>query len=514
MPMKRSRLRKYGCGLLILSGALAVGITPQVASGAKPVDTAVEFLGCTATRGTAPQFTCMLVPDDQLTLWVGNRDCKDVQAADSGQPIKAALYSIQGGCQLRLPPALGVHKSTLTLADRRSQQVFWTLPLDRSRPYLLEWKRRIWDRASLNPEDVLPDLQLKVTEAPDAEGLIDAAYALAIANQRLGNRDESVRQYSHVIQLAEKAGYRSIAMEAGYRRTFQLRQVGLMPEARASLAQMSRYVTPGEARGTSYQGLEDGLFDRAEERFDLALTKFEQVYAAASRVNDRVIQLPTLPLLAEALMKAGRTDTAEQLLTETEPLLDGQTVCKQSGLLSFAAHISLRLRLDTGRVIPIGRMTTREALLRARDLEQQCTTSINRAPIFLFLAQIARMDGRYSEAQEWLAKSKAASDASALIVLEQKDEEALLALAEGRLSEAYQLFQAVDATSQKQPGTFPQDYRCKAAIGMAEARFAMGQLTPQLQDAVRTCLSPPRIPDILLFRLIERRARAIGVIAP
>lgn len=513
--MERSWLRTYGCGMLILSGALAVGIAPHVASGAKPVDTAVEFFGCTAIRGTAQQFTCMLVPDDQLTLWVSSRNCKDVQAADSGQPIQADLYAIQGGCQLRLPPSLGTHKSTLTLADRRSQQVIWSLPLDRSRPNLLEWKRRIWDRASLNPEDVLPDLHRKVTEAPDPESLLDASYALAIANQRLGNRDESVRQYSHVIQLAEKAGYRSVAMEAGYRRTFQLRQVGLMAEARASFAQMSRYLTPGEEKGSTYQDMEEGLLDRAEERMDWAFARFEKAYSATLRVNDRVLQLSSMPLLAEALLRTNRAEATEQLLAETEPLLAGQTLCKQSALLSFAASVGLQLRNDAGHAIKIGRMTLRETLLRAMELEQQCATNNNRATTYLALAQLARLDSRYPESRDWLAKSKAAPDPTAHTVIEQKEEEALLTLAEGRFNEAYQLFQAMDTTSQKLPGTFPQTYHCKAVMGMAESRFAMGQAATQLHETIKSCintgsngLSAP------LIRQLDRRARAISAITP
>ncbi len=139
----------------------------------------VEFFGCTALKGTAQQFACMLVPDDQLTLWVRGRDCKDIQVTDSGQPLQPETKFIQGGCQLRLPRSSGLHQSTLTLTDRRTQQPLWSMPLDRSKPKLLEWKRKVWDRASSNLEDILPDLQRMAHEHLDPEELLMLPMRLA-----------------------------------------------------------------------------------------------------------------------------------------------------------------------------------------------------------------------------------------------------------------------------------------------------------------------------------------------
>jgi len=506
--------------MLILSGALAVGTIPGVSRGADPAGPAVEFFGCTALKGTAQQYSCMLVPEDQLTLWVGNRTCKDVLVSDSGQPLQAETFAVQGGCQLRLPRSPGRHRSALTLTDRTNQQPFWSMSLDRSKPTLLEWKRHVWDRATASPEEIVPELQRMATEKLDSEGLIDVTYALGQAYYRIGDRNEALRAFRYVKHLASKAGYRSIALSAGYDQAFLLRQAGLHAEARKCQSEMLAAVTAGDAYGLIRLESEQGLLDRAEERLDSALQSFERAYSASIRVSDKVAQASVFPVLAEALVLLDRTEAARQLLLNVDDLLVGQTTCRKSARLANAATVGLQIlessvSAEVTPYILIGRRTIREALIYALDLEQQCAQSANREAIYLAMVRLARIDGRYIDAHMWIEKLQGLPSLSVQARIELLEESGLLSMAEGKTTDAQQFFVSMDAVSQKHPDSFASAFLCRASVGLAEAQRAIGQSDTRTTDVVRRCLSSPTtgLPKSLLRR-IKSRAQAIGVIAP
>ena len=505
---------RISASLIFVSSLLGAAETiAQRTAGTSPGTAPVEFFGCTALKGTAQQFSCMLVPDDQLTLWVRGRDCKDIQVADSGQPLQAETKFIQGGCQLRLPRSSGLHQSTLTLTDRRTQQPLWSMPLDRSKPTLLEWKRKVWDRASSNLEDILPDLQRRATERLDPEELIDVTYALGWVNYRLGHRSEAVQQLSYLSRLAEKYQYRSISVDAGYYQSFLLRTADLPQEAQATLDNIAQFAIPGDSRGSANIDKERAGFAFAGERLDVATGFFDRAHDTTVRVDDRAVLVSILPQLAELHHRLGHSERAEQLLTEMAGLLDGQPECKQAGLWAFAGAVGIEIGIDLGKQVLIVGRPLRDILQRALAQEKRCMVSSSRAVIFLSLMQLSRLEGKYAEAHDWAEKFRLMSDYAAHVGIEFMEQEALLALAEGRGNDALRLFRAMDLASKKLSGTFINTYKCSAAVGIAEAQSAQSQSDPQTQDVIRNCLAPTSsFLSVPLRRGLERRANRMGLL--
>lgn len=513
---------RISASLIFVSSLLGAAETIAQRTAGTSLGTApVEFFGCTALKGTAQQFSCMLVPDDQLTLWVRGRDCKDIQVSDSGQPLQAETKFIQGGCQLRLPRSSGLHQSTLTLTDRRTQQPLWSMPLDRSKPKLLEWKRKVWDRASVHPEDALPELQRMASTNLDSETLLDVTYALGQTYYRLGENSEALGAFLHAQYIAKKLDFRSIALNTGYDIVHIYRTEALHAEAQKSLADAASYVTAGDVFGINRLDAEAGLLAHDSEQLHVAQQHFERVYAAATRVRDRVAQLTMFSMLAQIYVRTDLLDEARQLLSETDAVLDGQTACRQSSLLANAADVGIQLLEDvTGgglRASPsIGHRSLRAALHAALEFERQCPVGdANRASIYLDLLRLARMDGRYSEAQQWLGRAKASANPTAFQKIELLEEEGVLALAQGRNLDAHKLFLDMDATARKYPNSFPQTYLCRVSVGLAEARYALGQLDTATSTAVRQCLSRTNTGvSASLLRQLKARGQTLGVALP
>ena len=515
--MQRSRLGSYGFGMLIFSGALAFGTTPRaVAAASSAGPPPVEFFGCTALKGTAQQFACMLVPDDQLTLWVRGRDCKDIQVTDSGQPLQPETKFIQGGCQLRLPRSSGLHQSTLTLTDRRTQQPLWSMPLDRSKPTLLEWKRKVWDRASSNLEDILPDLQRKATERLDPEELIDVTYALGWVNFRIGNRSEALRYYDYTVQLSKKHSYLSIAIEAINKKIDVLWPIGMHVEAHNALIDLSQFSIPGDARSTIVSQWEYGILARAEEHLEIAANQLASVVEQSERVNDRPVRVLATPLLAELYAKLDRRDLAETLLAGTDDLLIGMTPCRQSRLLTGSAWVGLELtqgqKDGEDKSILVGQKSVREMFLQALQLRQKCTETSALANLYLGLLTLSIEERRLDEARDWLLKAKATPDPSNVTLIELLEQEGRLALIGGRPQSALNLFRNMDSLIRKNGPQFSKMHACRANIGVVESLSALGQQDQNAVDSVRVCIRElgAHTPATMV-RHIVRRLNSAGV---
>lgn len=510
--MQRSRRGSYGFGMLILSGALAFGTTPlEVAAANQPSQAPVEFFGCTALKGTAQQFSCMLVPDDQLTLWVRGRDCKDIQVADSGQPLQAETKFIQNGCQLRLPRSSGLHQSTLTLTDRRTQQPLWSMPLDRSKPKLLATKRKVVEGRTGNLEDLLTELQRKETQNLDPEGHIDVTYSLGWVNFRLGNIHEAVHKLSYVSSLARTAGYISISLNTNLRRATFLRKDGLVQEAQQIVAETAQLLIPAYMDDTIFYDWESALIERASEHYESAAKGFDVVIAAAERIDDRDYIAVATPISAETWLRLGRSDAAERAIQGMELLMDGKSRCIQSAMLSNVASVGIQIMNDSGKQIAfVGRSLYANALL-ALEYERDCPTSNTRSKILLLLAHIAHANGRFKESRDWFEKSKALPWSAATARLERLEMEALLARGEGNTSEASRAYSAMMAEALKSNTAFHLQYLCDSVLGIAEMNQLQGRVDEKIDSTIRTCLQSREsgLP-VPIFRHIERRSRALG----
>jgi len=500
--------------MLILSGALAFGTTPrEVAAANQPSQAPVEFFGCTALKGTAQQFSCMLVPDDQLTLWVRGRDCKDIQIADSGQPLQAETKFIQGGCQLRLPGSSGLHQSTLTLTDRRTQQPLWSMPLDRSKPRLLETKRKVVEGRTGNLEDLLTELQRKETQKLDPEGHIDVTYSLGWVNFRLGNSLEAVHQLSYASSLARNAGYISISLNTNLRRATFLRKDGLVQEAQQIVAETAQLLIPAYMDDTIFYDWESALIERASEHYESAAKGFDLVLAAAERIDDRDYIAVATPISAETWLRLGRSDAAERAIQGMELLMDGKNRCIQSAMLSNVATVGIQIMNDSGKQIAfVGRSLYANALL-ALEYERDCQTTDTRSTILFSLAHIAHANGRIKEARDWFEKSKSLPWSVATTRVEQIEMQALLARGEGNTSEAVRAYSAMMAEASRLSTAFRFEFVCRSALGIAEIYQLQGRSDEKTNDTIMKCLHARDSGiSVSLLRQIERRSRALGVL--
>lgn len=519
------RQRTYRCAtdhvakcLLALFACVGwLGLHP-LAHGAETDPPVVEFFGHTAIRYTPTGSTLMFAGDARETVFVANRDCRDLEVSEGGQPVQAQRVGVQGGCQLRDIQGTQQLHTTLVVRDVPSNRTLWQMPVDRSNPRLLDWFRRVWGNRTQAPlEQTVEQLRHLLPQAADVESRIDILYALSYIDMRLGNRDMAVRGFANVAKLATDAGYRSIAFDALYRRVDLLVDAGMHDEAAQGLSQMAALATPGDSRSVTHIEYERTIIARDQGRHEEALRRFGRIIAAMDRVHDLIFLRVAVPLMALLVNKMNRVDEALSLVPQIEDLAQGAHDCARANLFNNAAALAYNIAQQKTKeqfigTYQVGRLTVRQMFDRAVAARALCKDDPGLADLLSTEALLALLERRYRDAREYLAK---AESLGGLLVDRQLQNQLVKARIEqesGNLAAARDEYDQLARLSLAHPDTTPERYRCFAALGLLECLKNGDRLPAAVRAEVLTCAAQqPKGMTQSEYDSLRRRIQKRGV---
>ena len=435
----------------------------------------VEFIGHTAIRDTSAGPTLMFAGDAHETVFVANRDCRDLEVSEGGQPVQAQRVSVQGGCQLRDIQGTQQLHTTLVVRDVPSNRTVWLMAVDRSNPRLLDWFRRVWGNRIQGPLDQTAEqLRRLLPQAVDVESRIDILYALAYIDIRLENRDTALRELAHVAKVAADAGYRSIAFDALYRRVNLLVEASMHDEAAQGLSQMAALATPGDSRSVTHIEYERAIIARDQGRYEEALRRFGHIIAAMDRVRDVIFLRVAVPLMALLVNKMNRVDEALSLVPQIEDLAQGAHDCAKADLFNNAAALAYNIaqhktKEESIGSYQVGRLTVRQMFDRAVAARALCKDDPGLADLLSNVALLALQERRYRDAREYLAK---AESLGGLVVDRQLQNQLVKARIEhgsGNLAVARNEYAKLEQLSAANSKSSRARYQCFAATGLAES---------------------------------------------
>lgn len=523
MSIKRARARAATHGFWMLSGlfAFALGMAPgRTASREAESQQQVEFFGHTAIRETPEGRTLMFAEGARETLFVPNRACEYLEVREGAETVKAGRFAVQGGCQLRDIEGTRQEKTTLAVVDIRSGNALWQMPVDRSNPRFLEWRRKVSEnRTARDLEMLLPELRRMRAEAVEPLLVMDLAYAIALAEMKMGEREIAIRELALTSQAAKVAHFPSIAYEASYRRADLLIKATMHDEARAILTQMADWGTSGDSRTNTYLDLERSLIARAESRWDDAVSLMDAAMMKFERTHDVVMQRIVAPVFATILLKVERKGEAERLIGTLDSLLEGADECASATFLNNTAILGLNIARQlavSGQISKIGPYrigsSTIESLFdRALLHRSRCKDDTQLANLYSGLAFLAFYDKDYSGAKNWLTRIREIRGIDRIDQLENQDIEAQVALATGNVEESLRLFEQLEVDASKQPSPYRRKFECKAIVGRLESSIEL-RTRGAFVAAAQSCLLNGGNPiSAAELGQLAKRLRQVGV---
>lgn len=502
---------------------MALGITSALSSwGCVGPDSATEiptqkvlYWGCQAVRGDSKAWECLPNPELEMVVWAEGRSCDDTLLIENGEPLKTTKRQVRDGCQFRITEKSTRLAATLELTDKSSGESLWKLKLDRSKADLFAWKRRIWDRATVDLAGVVAELDQKSSQVTEAERILDYTYASAIASKRLGHIERALQSYRELGEQAARAGYLSVAFDAAYRQALILHESGLSADAISVLSAARAFLIPEFAQGLALHGHLMGTILHAQGRPSDAITELQRALADAERVDYRSVLLSVVPLLTEFLVAQDRRVEALDLLRHLEQLQEGATACEKANLLQDKAWSMLQLAGEPSAPNPTVRAEPSAlvaAFMAALESRKSCEHAGELGFIYAGLALATFHEGSLAEAATWAARAR---DTKALAVDEEAplvELDARIALAGGHPADALDKFKKLAAFAQSHPDNEKRLYECKAAVGAMESLSALGQEDSAIRYSVRGCLDPKTSGLAPLnVRQMTQRASILGI---
>lgn len=515
-PRSRSRFTTGTIRAVSLLGIFAVGLSSEPwAGGGQTTTPQVLYSGCKVIRDTPDGMACMPNSDGKMVVWVGVASCDAVRLEEDGRTLPAASQFVQDGCQFKVVADSLNAISSLTVANQQTGQRWWTLRLDRTKPDLLKWTRRVMDRRDPDLAEVTAELRRKESQESQIETVMDYTYASAWVHRRLGQLDLAIREYREVVELAKKAHYPSIAFEAQYRLANTLRQFGQTQEAKAALREAEALVTPGHGKDKIDFAYHTANIFQDEENRVAAIKWFQEAHVDAERIDYREKLRITTLCLAELYTALDSLPDAKKLLNTVDPLLVDASDCEKAPLLALQGWVSLQLaQTDTVPGVSPTKSHTgiKNIFFAALKAEEQCKNYQSLSNIYANLAETAFLEGNFAEAQTWINKAFTVPWRIVLDELELLNLEARLALHAGRPDSALLSLKKMDDLSRNRLDLKRGLLECTIALGTLESFRALGQQTAAVSDRVRACLenkngslSPSDI------RNLHNRAKALGI---
>lgn len=516
--MKRPIFASSPFRKLLQGGALSIALLsgvsePSAVGGSAPLS--VEMFGCTAIRDTAEGRYCVMTSDARLTFWVPGR-CSGLQVTSGTQFIPTETLSSQSGCQVRI---MRLEKSDGQIINlTRNSAIISVQRLDFSTPNLLEWKKKVWDRAGTDLDETIITLERRLTQPQLDIVRLDYMYAHSLALLRLTRREDAIRELGAVADLANYLGYRSIAFEALYRKADLLVIAGNHIDARNTLTRASSFATPGESRSSILLNWEDGIISRAEGQIEAAAAKIESAMASAERVNDLIFQRVSIGILADLWSKLNHSSNVASLLERTESILGDANECTRTLVWRNMAYATLHLpikRDGQGRLMATGDLSINELFRRALENKLKCKDESSSASLFKGLAFVAIQEGRFNDASAWISATRSLRGMGVVDELDLLEIEGLLATGTGAGSDALHFFEQLEQRSRQFPGHFDHRIECTVAVGKLQALRLMGKDDYRTTEVARACISGQsreKVDAGDLARLIER-ARTVGLVA-
>lgn len=469
----RTRLPFVGglLGVLCLPGLLGCGgVPPEV----PPVQShKVLFRGCTVLQQTDAGVVCLTSAISQTMLWVADRPCDSIELVEDGASIAVSSEWIEDGCQIWPSAHSSKQTSTYAIRERKSGKTLWSLNYDRSKPWLLELTDRMWRRAELDLQGLTwADPTVAVAyEHPAVR--IDRAYATALMLMRQGKKEESLRAFAEIQELAASAGYPSISLNVAFHRAQLLRYVGLPEEAGLVLAEIRPLLVPGHSELQSMLAWNEGLNQRAQEHFAESEQQIHQAVVTAKRLHIVQQLLIFMPMWADLLMALGKNQDAHEVVKSVP--LDSIELGMAASVYTSLGELELQLQQMRPRVsgnVQAGEPSAAAALLlRALEANKEVPNRTNEALLHMDLALTNFLDGRREQANSELLKVIAKSGSlTNQQHMELLDLQARIAIDDNKLDKAKALLEQLESHSKQYEGDQRNLFACRAAVGRVEIK--------------------------------------------
>lgn len=492
----------------ILSGAVGAHLWAAVQ---RPL---VRFDGCAAVRRLDGQTTCLAKPQTDIVLWAENTACEELLVTESGAAVEVPTKVVNGGCQAQVPVGQTSSVSKLEVLSAKSGEVLLGLQIDRSRPNFLARTGRTKLRAVPDLREAESEYRNKLIASTNIEERIDLIYALAVTYRRMGEADTARRTYASLFELAQDAGYNSVAIEAQLEQAQILSENQYTKQARALMMFSASMVDPPDAFSNIMIGVQSGISLVMEDNFSESNTLFRQSYKIAEGLSNRKLSEAALNQLIPGLMNAKHYDDAVRLLPKLDLLLLGANDCDRARILANQAWIALNLDdIMEKNTIPrmIAEKPISDVLADALASRKRCLANPALIRIYVSIARTALIEGRLADAKDAIDKSKALPGFSAMIwqKLCMMDYEGQWALRAGKVQDALQVFTDLFTEAGKYPNN-RQEFECRATLGKLEALGSDIGQDRSLVNKLQSCLDSGENGDPVLYHNIRQRKQQIS----
>jgi tetratricopeptide (TPR) repeat protein len=475
----------------------------------------VRFDGCTAVRRLDGQTTCIAKLRTDIVLWAENTLCDDLLFTESGAAVEVPTKLVQGGCQARVPVGQSSAVSRLEVLSAKTGEVLLGLQLDRSQPNFLARTARMKVRAIPDLSEAESDYYNKITPSISIEDRLDLTYALAVSYQRLGQLDAANKIYAQLRELADSAGYQSIAIAAQVATAQIFIDDSRITDAKAVLAKATAatQLIPGaSAVAIDLQYAVATETQTAPGSVEV-LEYFKRVYAISEGLRNTDILSLTAARLVGAFNDLKRFDEAKQVLPAMSAMLVGASDCERAKILSNQATLGMNLVEASNSMatpILIGDRLVRDILEDALASRKKCLSVPSLIRIQVSRARLALLEQRWADVHDAVLAGRELPGFGnmAYQMLSMQDYEAQRVLRIGEHQEALRLFTELARQADAIPGE-RVEFLIRAAIGKLEALRMMNKSDSAAIDLLRAWLQNRADQPPAIVGNISRRFDAV-----
>lgn len=469
----------------------------------------VMYRGCRVVQKTPTGSLCLPSAGSRTVLWVEGIACDKLEVREDKQPLAFDTSYVNGGCQLRQKEPSKQPHSVLSLRNKVTGTDFWQLPMDRSKPWLMEWTDRMWRRDSVDLEGTEAELQSQSLEQAAPEVRVDLLMARAVVLFRLGQIHNAIRMSSQVVEIARQYGFDSIAFDAARLRWNAFLHAGLLEDAWSDIQAMRSLAQDDKSASQVAWELDAGQLSMEMGRFQEADDFLSQCMLDAGRLDFSYYLRHARPWHARVLFALDRFSDAWEAQKIAASYLDKLDDCAKADLLSNLGENLLRFMQDEAQSRQQDGCDVHQSRIyfeKALELRQKCTNDLSR--IHIGLAQISFAENRFQDAQAHLEKIDNFSDSIYIDKLDELELRGKITLANGRPVEAYKHFERM---GQLLSSIHRSRFACKAVMGLMESSMAQGMNDPALAQDVRECLQKEELSPFD-HRMLRARASSLRLL--
>ena len=467
------------------------------------------YRGCRVVQKTPTGSLCLPSAGSRTVLWVEGIACDKLEVREDKQPLAFDTSYVNGGCQLRQKEPSKQPHSVLSLRNKDTGTDFWQLPMDRSKPWLMEWTDRMWRRDSVDLEGTEAELQSQSLEQAAPEVQIDLLMARAVVFHRLGQTHDGIRVFSRVIENARHHGFDSIAYDAATLQWYMLERAGMIEEAWLSLQAVKPLIQDGLSGKEVGWDFDAGYLSMLMERAQDADQYFRRCLAGAERLDLPFYFRYALPYHASVLLSLDRFDDAWSTQQRAMAQLDKLSDCPKSELQLLLANNLLQFVQDDSKASSVEGCDLKQSrllLTSARELKQKCTNDVGQ--VLASLAEIMISENRVKDASSYLDEADRAVDVIYRDTLRSLELRAKIAFSEGHPAISQEYFERMERIlSEVRPGQGGLA-KCKVAIGLWEASLLQGNNDLELAKQTQRCVDA-EIVSPFFRRLFTKRVTAV-----